>query len=93
MNMTLADFLLLLAVAGLIGAIGQAIAGYSHGGCLVSIGTGFVGALVGTWLARKFSLPDFFALKIGGTTLPVVWSIAGSAIFIALISLMTRSRP
>lgn len=93
MNMTLAEFLLLLAVAGLIGALGQAIAGYSHGGCLVSIATGFVGALLGTWLARKFGLPDFYVLKIGGASLPIVWSIAGSALFIAIISLVTRARP
>jgi uncharacterized membrane protein YeaQ/YmgE (transglycosylase-associated protein family) len=90
--MTLTDFLLLLAVAGLIGAIGQGIVGYSHGGCLVSIGVGFIGALVGTWLAKKMGLPDFFVLHIGTTSLPVVWSIAGSAIFIALISLMSRFR-
>lgn len=92
MNMSPLDFLLLLVVAGLIGAIGQAIAGYSHGGCLVSIGIGFIGALLGTWLAKKFGLPDFYTLKIGTASLPIVWSIAGSAIFIALISLVTRFR-
>ena len=31
------QFLLLLLIAGVCGAIGQAINGYSHGGCLVSI--------------------------------------------------------
>jgi uncharacterized membrane protein YeaQ/YmgE (transglycosylase-associated protein family) len=62
--MTLADFLILLVVAGICGSIGQAISGYSRGGCLASIGLGFIGALIGTWLARYFKLPDFFVLTI-----------------------------
>jgi hypothetical protein len=33
--MTLMSLLILLLVAGICGSIGQAIAGYSHGGCLV----------------------------------------------------------
>jgi uncharacterized membrane protein YeaQ/YmgE (transglycosylase-associated protein family) len=55
--MTLIDVLILLLVAGLCGALGQAIAGYSRGGCLVSIALGFVGALIGMWLARMMGLP------------------------------------
>src|SRR5688500_15174013 len=35
-RVTLIDFLILLLIAGICGAIGQAITGYSHGGCLVS---------------------------------------------------------
>src|ERR671922_185936 len=50
--MTLTQFLILLLVAGICGSIGQAIAGYSRGGCLVSIALGFIGALLGTYLAR-----------------------------------------
>ena len=49
-TMGILDFLLLLLVAGVIGAVGQAIAGYSLGGCLVSIAVGFVGAAVGLWI-------------------------------------------
>lgn len=91
-TMTLLEVLLLLLVAGVIGAIGQSIAGYSHGGCLTSIGVGFIGALAGTWLARKLSLPDFFVLQVGGVSLPVVWSLVGSALFVAIISLLARGR-
>ena len=32
--MTVLQFVLFLAVAGIAGAIGQALAGYSRGGCL-----------------------------------------------------------
>jgi uncharacterized membrane protein YeaQ/YmgE (transglycosylase-associated protein family) len=41
--MTLFDLLILLLVAGICGALGQAITGFSRGGCLVSIALGFVG--------------------------------------------------
>ena len=91
--MTLFDLLILLLVAGLCGSLGQAIAGYSRGGCLVSIALGFVGALLGMWIARMMGLPELFPVTIGGTRFPIVWSIIGSALFVAVITLITRSRP
>lgn len=90
--MTLIDLLILLLVAGICGALGQAIAGYSRGGCLVSIALGFIGALLGMWLARMMGLPELIPVNIGGTNFPIVWSIIGSALFVAVIALITRSR-
>jgi uncharacterized membrane protein YeaQ/YmgE (transglycosylase-associated protein family) len=90
--MTLFDLILLLIVAGICGSLGQAISGYSRGGCLVSIALGFVGALIGMWLARLMHLPELFSVNIGGTNFPIIWSIIGSAVFVAVISLFTRSR-
>ena len=88
--MTLIDFLVLLLIAGICGSIGQAIAGYSRGGCLVSIALGFIGAVVGIWLANRLGLHEMFAVKIGGQSFPVLWSIMGAALFVAVISLFTR---
>jgi uncharacterized membrane protein YeaQ/YmgE (transglycosylase-associated protein family) len=90
--MTLFDILILLLVAGICGSIGQAIAGYSRGGCLVAIALGFVGALLGMWIARLMGLPELFPVRIGGTNFPIIWSIIGSALFVAIITLITRSR-
>jgi uncharacterized membrane protein YeaQ/YmgE (transglycosylase-associated protein family) len=90
--MTLFDLLILLLVAGVCGSLGQAIAGYSRGGCLVSIALGFVGALLGMWLARMMGLPELFPVHIAGTSFPIVWSIIGSTLFVAVITLITRSR-
>ena len=78
--MTLLDLLILLLIAGLCGSIGQVIAGYSRGGCLVSIALGFVGAIVGLWVARGLGLPELFTLRIGDTSFPIIWSILGSAL-------------
>lgn len=69
------------------------VTGFSRGGCLVSIGVGFVGALVGTWIARVLALPEVIVLDVGGSGFPVVWSILGSALFVAVIALLARSRP
>ena len=88
--MTLVDLLILLLVAGVCGALGQAISGYTRGGCLVSIALGFIGALLGAWLSRKLGLPELLILPVGGRSFPVVWSIIGSALFVAVISLFTR---
>lgn len=90
--MTLIDLIVLLLVAGLCGALGQAISGYSRGGCLVSIALGFIGALIGMWVARHLGLPELFSVDIGGTHFPIIWSIVGSALFVAVISLISRSR-
>jgi uncharacterized membrane protein YeaQ/YmgE (transglycosylase-associated protein family) len=90
--MGLIDLLILLLVAGVCGALGQAISGYSRGGCLVSIALGFIGAIIGMWIARNMGLPELFPVEIGGTRFPIIWSIIGSALFVAIISLLTRRR-
>ena len=91
--MTILDLIILLIIAGICGALGQAITGFTRGGCLVSIALGFVGALLGMWLSRALGLPELFAVQIGTTSFPIIWSIIGSALFVAVIALITRSRP
>ena len=86
------DFILLLIVAAVCGSIGRAIAGYSHGGCLVSIALGFIGALFGRWLADILGLPLVFSISVSGRSFPILWAIIGSAIFVAVISLISGRR-
>jgi uncharacterized membrane protein YeaQ/YmgE (transglycosylase-associated protein family) len=90
--MTLTGVLILLVIAALCGALGQMVAGYSPGGCLVSIVLGFIGAFLGGWLADRFELPTIFAVTIQGQDFPVFWSIIGSALFVALLSLVGGRR-
>jgi uncharacterized membrane protein YeaQ/YmgE (transglycosylase-associated protein family) len=90
--MTLTELIILLIVAGICGSIGKAVSGYSHGGCLVSIALGFIGALIGMWLARMMHLPELYSVRVGTTQFPIIWSIIGSALFVAVISLLTRRR-
>ena len=90
--MTILDLIILLIIAGICGALGQAITGFTRGGCLVSIALGFVGALLGMWLSRQLGLPELFAVQIGTTSFPIIWSIVGSALFVAVIALISRRR-
>jgi hypothetical protein len=36
------------------------------------------------------NLPEWFAIKFGDETFPILWSIIGSALFVAFLSLFTR---
>jgi uncharacterized membrane protein YeaQ/YmgE (transglycosylase-associated protein family) len=84
------DFLILLLIAGICGALGRSIGGSSRGGFLVSIALGFIGALIGMALARAANLPEPFLVEVGDQPFPIIWSIIGSALFVAVIGLLTR---
>jgi uncharacterized membrane protein YeaQ/YmgE (transglycosylase-associated protein family) len=90
--MSLLDFIILLVVAGICGSIGRAITGYSHGGCLVSIALGFIGALIGVWISRKLGLHEILPITIGEAEFPVIWSIIGATLFVAVIGFLTKRR-
>jgi uncharacterized membrane protein YeaQ/YmgE (transglycosylase-associated protein family) len=90
--MDVTSFLLLLLVAAISGMIGQSLAGYSVGGCLTSIVVGFIGAFIGSWIGRSLGLPEPLAVNVGGQTFPVLWSVIGSALFVAVLALISRRR-
>ena len=90
--MNLGEFLVLLVVAAIIGAIGEAIGGFSPGGCFMSIVVGFVGAFIGRWLRNAFKLPVFYTVSVGDTTFPIVWSIIGGAAFVTVLRLVLHRR-
>jgi uncharacterized membrane protein YeaQ/YmgE (transglycosylase-associated protein family) len=93
MSMTLTGVVLLLVIGGICGSIGSGLVGYSHAGCLGSIILGFVGAWIGMWIAQKAHLPTFYVLHVQNESFPVVWSIIGSAICAAGMSILTRRNP
>lgn len=89
--MSLTEFLVLLVIAAICGAVGQALAGFDLGGCLVSIVVGFIGAYIGMWLSRKLGWPEMLAIKVGGKTFPIIWAVIGSAIFTLVVGLLRRA--
>jgi uncharacterized membrane protein YeaQ/YmgE (transglycosylase-associated protein family) len=91
--MSVLDFLLLLLIAAICGAVAQAIAGFSRGGLLVSIAVGFIGALLGMWLQRVTGLPEIFTVEVGGNAFPIIWSIIGGVLFAVVVSMLTTPAP
>jgi uncharacterized membrane protein YeaQ/YmgE (transglycosylase-associated protein family) len=89
---TIPGILLLILIAAVCGAIGRAIAGDVRGGLIVSIALGFIGALLGSWIAGLLKLPEPFVLRAAGQAFPVLWSVVGSALFVAVVHLFSRRR-
>jgi uncharacterized membrane protein YeaQ/YmgE (transglycosylase-associated protein family) len=85
--MSLETILLLLLVAGICGAIGQAISGNWSGGILGSLVIGFIGWFFGAWLAGRLGFGELLPLYIGGWSFPVLWSIIGSTLIALLLNL------
>ncbi len=88
--MSVLGFIILVVLAAIVGSLGQALAGFSRGGCLVSILVGFIGAYLGWWLAGLLKLPPIFVLNIDGQPFPLVWAIIGSALFAGILGVLSR---
>jgi uncharacterized membrane protein YeaQ/YmgE (transglycosylase-associated protein family) len=93
MHLTVVSIVVLCVIAGICGAIGAVLARRSEVGCVGSIALGFIGALLGTWIARQMHLPEVLTIHVSGESFPVVWSIIGSALFVGVLSLLTRHKP
>lgn len=90
--MTWLGFIVLVIIAAIVGSLGQALVGFSRGGCLVSAVVGFIGAYLGMWLSRELGLPELFTITIDGEPFPIIWSIIGSAILAGILSLISCRR-
>jgi uncharacterized membrane protein YeaQ/YmgE (transglycosylase-associated protein family) len=86
MTITLTGLLVLLIIAGICGALGRALGGGTGGGFIVSIAVGFVGALIGMFLAGALGLPELLSLTVDGRPFPILWSLIGGALLVALVN-------
>ena len=92
MTLTLPGLLVLIIIAAICGAVGRAIGGGVRGGLIVSTAIGFIGALFGPWIATQFHLGEPFILRVSGFSFPILWSIIGGAIFVAILHLIAGPR-
>jgi uncharacterized membrane protein YeaQ/YmgE (transglycosylase-associated protein family) len=88
--MTILELVVYLCIAALCGAVARAVAGGTRGGFVISLFVGFLGAFIGTWLARMFHLPVVLAVAIDGHPFPVVWSILGGMLLVTIAHVLTR---
>jgi len=92
MTLTLPGLLVLVIIAAICGSVGKAIAGGSQGGLIASIALGFIGALLGPWVAGQLHLAEPFLLHVSGQSFPILWSMIGAALFVALLHLVSGRR-
>jgi uncharacterized membrane protein YeaQ/YmgE (transglycosylase-associated protein family) len=93
MDFTVWTLLIYLLIAAVAGGIGRAIAGGTRGGCLVSIALGFIGGILGSWIANKVGLREPLMIHFaGGGQFPFVWSVVGAALFVAVVVLISGRR-
>jgi len=86
---SLVGLLLALVVALVAGIIGERVTGGSTGGALETILCGLAGAVVGLIIVEITGLPRLISL--GG--LPVLWTIVGSIITVAVWSQVRSHTP
>lgn len=82
------SFVVLLVIAAIAGSIGARLGGQKSDGCIMSIALGFIGGLLGDWIAGRFDVPT--GPEFEG--LPVLWAIIGAAVFVAVINLIRGDR-
>jgi len=92
MTLTLSGLIVLIVIAAICGAVGKALAGGGPGGLVASTALGFIGALLGPWVAHQLHLSEPLVLHVSGQPFPIVWSIIGAALFVALLHLMSGRR-
>ena len=90
MTISLTGLIVLILIAAICGAIGRAIAGGVRGGLLTSIALGFIGALLGPWVAAQLKLGEPLMINVDGHPFGILWSIIGAALFVAIVHLVSR---
>jgi uncharacterized membrane protein YeaQ/YmgE (transglycosylase-associated protein family) len=90
--MSLLETLILLAIAGLVGALAEFLIGFSFGGLFGAIIIGVIGALIGGWLARLLSLPLILPVQVGTRTIELIWATLGSILLVGLLSALRARR-
>lgn len=89
MEFSFLGFLLLVALAAVVGLIAKAIMGFHRGGLLAAIGLGFIGGLIGIVLANNTGLPTLLTVTLGGMTFPIIWALIGTILLIGIVALVT----
>ena len=95
--MDLLQVLILLAIAGICGGLAELILGrrVTGGNLVITVVLGVIGACFGTWLSswlHSMSLPRLLVIEVGTTQMDLIWSLIGSLIVLAVLSLLREGR-
>jgi uncharacterized membrane protein YeaQ/YmgE (transglycosylase-associated protein family) len=88
--MTVEEIIILLVVAAVLGVVAQRMLGYKLGGFFASVVLGFLGGLLGKFMASRFPLPLNFNIEIGDTKFQVVWSVLGTLLVTFIVGFIAK---
>ncbi len=77
-------------VAIVCGSIAQLTSGYSRGGWIVNLGVAFFGALAGVVISRELNAPVIYDVKYRMVDFPIIYSLVGSALFVAALGFLMK---
>jgi uncharacterized membrane protein YeaQ/YmgE (transglycosylase-associated protein family) len=87
--MSLLELIVYFAIAVVCVGAAHAITGDTPRGLMYVVLLGFVGALLGTWVAHGLRLPELLTIGVGrGNHVPLLWSVLGCAALVALAHLI-----
>ncbi len=90
--MNVSDLLIMVVIAALLGMVVARILGLQRAGLLLTTFFGFLGVLLGRFLAYRLGLPEPVELKVrwSTTVFPLFWSVAGGVIAALAAAALTR---
>lgn len=75
--MSVADFIIMLVLAALLGAVSQRILGFQMGGWILATVLGFLGVLLGRWVVYQFGFWEPIPIYVRGRPFPLMWCMIG----------------
>ena len=88
--MSAIDFILMILIAAGLGALAQRVLGLQRGGWLLTTFLGFLGVLLGRFLAWQLQFHEPLPVRIAQTSFPLVWSVVGGLVTTVLAAFLTR---
>jgi uncharacterized membrane protein YeaQ/YmgE (transglycosylase-associated protein family) len=88
--MTLVGLVILILIGVVCGAIAEGLVGVRLGGIFTAAALGFLGAVIGTWLAVQLRLPSLLVATVDGQHIEIAWAILGAILIVLLLSLIRR---
>jgi len=89
--MTLVGLVLLILIGAVCGAIAEGLVGAHLGGAFTAVAIGFLGAVLGTWLAVQLRLPSLLVVIVDCQHIEIAWAILGAVLIVLLLSLIRRT--
>lgn len=89
---SIVDLVVILIVAGVVGALAQIAFGFRRTNFLIAVVVGVAGAYLGTYLAQRLGLPTLLPFSLGGRQIEIVWTFLGAALLMFVLSLIDGAR-